>query len=158
MNSEPSLQRRALVTGASGGIGEAFARAFAAEGCNIVFNGLGEPAAIEKLRAEIAKSGVEVVYHPADVGKPDEVEAMIGAALKQFGAIDILINNAVTRHYAPVEAFPVDKWDLALAVNLSAAFHTIRLALPAMKARNWGTSSTWRPYTRPTWSKTASIT
>ncbi len=127
-----------LVTGASGGIGEAFARAFAAEGCNIVFNGLGDPAAIEKLRADIAQSGVEVVYHPADVGKPDEVEAMMGAALKRFGAIDILINNAVTRHYAPVEAFPVDKWDRALAVNLSAAFHTVRLALPAMKARNWG--------------------
>ena len=127
-----------LVTGASGGIGESFARAFAAEGCNIVFNGLGDPAAIEKLRAEIAQSGVEVVYHPADVGKPDEVEAMMASALKRFGAIDILINNAVTRHYAPVEAFPVDKWDRALVVNLSAAFHTIRLALPAMKARNWG--------------------
>ena len=127
-----------LVTGASGGIGEAFARAFAAEGCNIVFNGLGEPATIEKLRADIGRSGVEVVYHPADVGKPDEVEAMMGMALKRFGVVDILINNAVTRHYAPVEAFPVDKWDRALAVNLSAAFHTIRLALPAMKARNWG--------------------
>src|SRR3954470_19017177 len=99
-----------LVTGASGGIGEAFARAFAHEGCNIVFNGLGEPAAIEKLRAEIAKqNNVEVMYHAADVGKPDEVEAMIAAALKQFGVIDIVINNAVTRHYAPVEAFPVDK-------------------------------------------------
>ena len=127
-----------LVTGASGGIGEAFARSFAAEGCNIVFNGLGDPAAIEKLRAYIAKSGVEVVYDPADVGKPAEVERMVGAALKRFSAIDILINNAVTRHYAPVESFPVDKWDRALAVNLSAAFHTIRLALPAMKARNWG--------------------
>ena len=128
-----------LVTGGSGGIGEAFARAFAAEGCNIVFNGLGDAADIEKLRAEIAKkSGVEVVYHPADVGKPAEVEAMIKDALKRFGAIDILINNAVTRHYAPVESFPVDKWDLALAVNLSAAFHTIRLALPEMKKRNWG--------------------
>ena len=127
-----------LVTGASGGIGEAFARAFAHEGCNIVFNGLGDPADIEKLRADIAKSGVEVIYDPADVGKPAEVEKMIGMALKRFGTIDILINNAVTRHYAPVEAFPVDKWDRALAVNLSAAFHTIRLALPAMKTRNWG--------------------
>ncbi len=128
-----------LVTGASGGIGEAFARAFAAEGCNIVFNGLGEPAAIEKLRAEIAKKcDVEVIYDPADVGKPDEVEKMVNAALKRFGAVDIVINNAVTRHYAPVEKFPVDKWDRALAVNLSSAFHTIRLTLPAMKAKNWG--------------------
>ena len=131
--------KTALVTGATGGIGEAFARAFAAEGCNIVFNGLGEPGAIEKLRADIGgRGGIEVMYHPADVGKPAEIEAMIAAALKRFGAIDILVNNAVTRHYAPVEAFPTDKWDRALAVNLSAAFHTIRLALPAMKARNWG--------------------
>lgn len=130
--------KTALVTGATGGIGEAFARAFAAEGCNIVFNGLGNAPDIEKLRAEIGRSGVEVLYHPADAGKPDEVAAMIDVALKRFGAIDILVNNAVTRHYAPVEAFPVDKWDRALAVNLSAAFHTIRLTLPAMKARNWG--------------------
>ena len=130
--------KTALVTGATGGIGEAFARAFAAEGCNIVFNGLGNPGDIEKLRADIAKGGVEAIYHPADVGNPAEVEAMIDVALKRFGAIDVLINNAVTRHYAPVEAFPVAKWDRALAVNLSAAFHTIRLALPAMKARNWG--------------------
>ena len=127
-----------LVTGATGGIGEAFARAFAAEGCNIVFNGLGNPVDVERLRAQIADNGTEVIYHPSDVGKPDEVEGMIGAALKRFGAIDILINNAVTRHYSPVENFPVDKWDRALAVNLSAAFHTVRLALPAMKARNWG--------------------
>ena len=95
-------------------------------------------ADIEKLRKDIAKSGTEVVYDAADVGKPADVEKMINAALKRFGAVDILINNAVTRHYAPVEAFPVDKWDLALAVNLSAAFHTIRLALPEMKKRNWG--------------------
>ena len=132
------IGKTALVTGATGGIGEAFARAFAAEGCNIVFNGLGKESDIEKLRAEIGRSGVEVIYHPADVGNPAEVEAMLSAALKRFGAVDILINNAVTRHYAPVEAFPVDKWDRALAVNLSAAFHTIRLALPAMKTRNWG--------------------
>lgn len=130
--------KTALITGSTGGIGEAFARAFAAEGCNIVLNGFGEAGDIEKLRKDIAKSGTEVVYDAADVGKPADVEKMINAALKRFGAVDILINNAVTRHYAPVEAFPVDKWDLALAVNLSAAFHTIRLALPEMKKRNWG--------------------
>lgn len=130
--------KTALITGSTGGIGEAFARAFAAEGCNIVLNGFGEAADIENLRKDIAKSGTEVVYDAADVGKPADVEKMINAALKRFGAVDILINNAVTRHYAPVEAFPVDKWDLALAVNLSAAFHTIRLALPEMKKRNWG--------------------
>ena len=131
--------RTALVTGATGGIGEAFARAFAAEGCNVVFNGLGDPAAIEALRADIGRGhDVEVIHYPADNANPDHLEVMIAAAIKRFGAIDILVNNAVTRHYAPVEAFPVDKWELALAVNLSAAFHTIRLALPAMKAKNWG--------------------
>ncbi len=131
--------KTALVTGSTGGIGEAFARAFAAEGCNVVLNGLGRPDDIEKVRADIAKQhGVEVIYDPADVGKPEEIETMVSAAHNRFGGIDILINNAVTRHYAPVEQFPVDKWDRALAVNLSAAFHTIRLALPGMKNRNWG--------------------
>jgi 3-hydroxybutyrate dehydrogenase len=131
--------RTALVTGSTGGIGEAFARALAAEGCNVVLNGLGQPDDIERLRADIAQRGaVEVIYDPADVGKPAEIEKMMAAAQSRFGGVDILINNAVTRHYAPVENFPVDKWDRALAVNLSAAFHTIRLALPGMKARNWG--------------------
>ena len=131
--------KTALVTGSTGGIGEAFARAFAAEGCNVVLNGLGRPDDIEKLRAEIARQhGTQVVYDPADVGKPEEIETMMAGARQRFGGVDILINNAVTRHYAPVEEFPVDKWDRALAVNLSAAFHTIRLALPGMKARNWG--------------------
>jgi 3-hydroxybutyrate dehydrogenase len=130
--------RTALVTGATGGIGEAFVQAFAEAGCNVVFNGFGEKAAIEAQRAELEAHGVDVLYHSADVGKPDEIAAMIDAARSRFEAIDILVNNAVTRHFAPVEAFPVEMWDRALAVNLSAAFHTIRLALPAMKKRNWG--------------------
>ena len=130
--------RTALVTGATGGIGEAFARAFAEAGCNVVFNGFGEKAAIDRLRAELEGTGAKALYHPADVGKPGEIAAMIDAAQSRFGAIDIVVNNAVTRHFAPVEEFPVDKWDLALAVNLSAAFHTIRLTLPGMKQRNWG--------------------
>ena len=131
--------KTALVTGSTGGIGEAFARALAAAGCNVVVNGLGQQDDIEKLRADIAREhGVEVVYDAADVGKPEEIEKMMSAAQSRFGGVDILVNNAVTRHYAPVEIFPVDKWDRALAVNLSAAFHTIRLALPGMKARNWG--------------------
>jgi 3-hydroxybutyrate dehydrogenase len=128
----------ALVTGSTGGIGEAFARAFAQAGCNVVINGFGETAAIDRLRAELESRGVGVLYHPADVGKPDEIAAMIEAAQSRFGTIDIVVNNAVTRHFAPVEEFPVDKWDRALAINLSAAFHTIRLTLPAMKKRNWG--------------------
>jgi 3-hydroxybutyrate dehydrogenase len=131
--------RTALVTGSTGGIGEAFARAFAAEGCNVVLNGPGDATAVEALREGIARAhGVPVIHHPADVSKPPEIEAMIGAATRQFGGVDILVNNAVTRHYAPIEDFPVDKWDLALATNLSAAFHTIRLVMPGMKARNWG--------------------
>ena len=135
-----SLQgRTALVTGSTGGIGEAFARAFAAEGCNVVLNGLGDAAAIERLRAGLAQEhGVQVVYEDADLAHADQVERMVHNALARFEAIDILVNNAVTRHYAPVEHFPVEKWNLALAVNLSAAFHTVRLALPRMKARNWG--------------------
>jgi 3-hydroxybutyrate dehydrogenase len=130
--------KTALVTGSTGGIGEAFARAFAESGCNVVINGFGDTAAIERLRGELASHGAGVLYHPADVGKPDEIASMIEAAQSQFAAIDILVNNAVTRHFAPVEEFPVEKWELALAVNLSAAFHTIRLTLPGMKRRNWG--------------------
>ena len=131
--------RTALITGSTGGIGEAFARALAAQGCNVVLNGLGDADAIERLRAGIAQDrGVEVVYHGADLAVPAQIERMIAAVHARFGVVDVLVNNAVTRHYAPVEAFPADKWDLALAVNLSAAFHTIRLALPGMKQRNWG--------------------
>src|SRR5690606_37035962 len=112
--------RTALVTGSTGGIGEAFARAFAAEGCNVILNGLGDPAAIERLRAGLAQEhGVQVVYDDADLAHAEQVERMMRDALARFEAIDILVNNAVTRHYAPVEQFPVEKWNLALAVNLS---------------------------------------
>ena len=130
--------KTALVTGSTGGIGEAFVRAFAEAGANVIVNGFAESAAIEKLTSELKQHGVGVMYHGADVGKPGEIEDMIKAAQAQFGAIDIVVNNAVTRHYAPIEEFPVEKWDRALAVNLSAAFHTIRLTLPGMKKRNWG--------------------
>jgi 3-hydroxybutyrate dehydrogenase len=102
-------------------------------------NGFGDPAEIEKTRAALAqKHGVQVMHHPADVGNPDEIERMIEQAQSRFGRVDILVNNAVTRHWAPVESFPVNNWDRALAVNLSAAFHTIRLVLPRMRERNWG--------------------
>lgn len=131
--------KTALVTGSTGGIGEAFARGLAAQGCNVVLNGFGDADAIERLRSGIAREhGVEVVYEAADLADPSEIERMLAAVQARFGVVDVLINNAVTRHYAPVEAFPVDKWNQALAVNLSAAFHTIRLTLPGMKRRNWG--------------------
>jgi 3-hydroxybutyrate dehydrogenase len=130
--------KTALVTGSTGGIGLAFVTTFAEAGCNVVLNGFGDAQTIDSIRASLEKRGVDVFYHAADVGKPGEVAAMIEAARARFGAIDVLVNNAVTRHYAPIETFPVEQWDRALAVNLSAAFHTIRLALPAMKARGWG--------------------
>ena len=131
--------RTALVTGSTGGIGEAFARAFAANGCNVMMNGFGEPDAIEKLRVAIAKEhGVDIAYHGADVGMPDEIEAMVRQAEQRFGQIDIVVNNAVVRHYHTIEDFPVEKWDRAIAVGLSAAFHAIRLTMRGMKARGWG--------------------
>jgi 3-hydroxybutyrate dehydrogenase len=134
----PIKEKTALVTGSTGGIGLAFITAFAEAGCNVVFNGFGEQKTIAEIRASLEKRGVNALYHSADVGKPDDIAAMIEAGQARFGAIDIVVNNAVTRHYAPVEQFPVDAWDRALAVNLSAAFHTIRLALPSMKTRGWG--------------------
>jgi 3-hydroxybutyrate dehydrogenase len=126
--------KTALVTGSTGGIGEAFAR-----GCNVMMNGLGEPAAIEKLRASIAaEHGVKVAYHGADVGVPSQIEDMVRATEKQLGPVDILVNNAVVRHYHLIEDFPPEEWDRAIAVDLSAAFHTIRLTMRGMKQRGWG--------------------
>jgi 3-hydroxybutyrate dehydrogenase len=131
--------RTALVTGSTGGIGEAFARTFAANGCNVMLNGFGDPAEIETLRASIATDhGVDVAHHSADVGIPVEIEAMVREAERRFGHVDIVVNNAVVRHYDMVEDFPVEKWDRAMAVDLSAAFHTIRLTIRGMKARGWG--------------------
>ena len=131
--------KTALVTGSTSGIGLGIARALAAQGANIVLNGFGEAAEIEKLRAEIASSHkVSVRYDGADLSKHDQIEAMLAKALKEFGAIDVLVNNAGIQHVAPIEEFPVDKWNAILAINLSASFHAIRLALPAMKARKWG--------------------
>jgi 3-hydroxybutyrate dehydrogenase len=131
--------KTALVTGSTGGIGEAFARAFAAEGCNVMMNGFGEAAAIEKLRAAIEdESRVKVAYHGADVGKPAEIEALVRATETQLGPVDILVNNAVVRYYHKIEDFPPEEWDRALAVDLSAAFHTIRLTIAGMKQRGWG--------------------
>jgi 3-hydroxybutyrate dehydrogenase len=131
--------KTALVTGSTSGIGLGIARALAAQGANIVLNGFGEAAEIEKLRAEIASSQkVSVRYDGADLSKQDQIEVMLAKALKEFGAIDVLVNNAGIQHVAPIEEFPVDKWNAILAINLSASFHAIRLALPAMKARKWG--------------------
>ncbi len=130
--------RNALITGSNGGIGYAIAAALADQGCNIMLNGPGSPEEMEQLRSDVASRGVKCIHSPADVGKPAQIERMINEVTVQFGSLDILVNNAVIRHFHPIEEFPVEEWDAALAVNLSAAFHTIRLALPGMKKRNWG--------------------
>jgi 3-hydroxybutyrate dehydrogenase len=131
--------RTALVTGSTSGIGLGIARALAAQGANIILNGFGDPAEIEKLRADIgSRHGVQARYDGADLSQQGQIEAMIAKALKEFGAIDVLVNNAGIQHVAPIEEFPVDKWNAILAINLSASFHAIRLALPAMKAKKWG--------------------
>ena len=131
--------KTALVTGSTSGIGLALATAMAREGANVVLNGFGDPAAIEKTRAGIAaEHRVSVAYSAADMSKPDEIAAMVADAEKQFGAVDVLCNNAGIQHVAPIEEFPIDKWDAIIAINLSAAFHAIRAALPKMKQRGWG--------------------
>jgi 3-hydroxybutyrate dehydrogenase len=129
--------RNALVTGSTSGIGYAIARALAREGANITLNGFGDPAEIDKLRAAIkAEAKVEVAYSAADLAKPTEIAAMVREAEKRFSTLDVLVNNAGIQHVAPVEEFSVDKWDAIIAINLSAAFHAIRAAVPGMKARN----------------------
>jgi 3-hydroxybutyrate dehydrogenase len=131
--------KTALVTGSTSGIGLGIATRLAADGANIVLNGFGDAAQIEALRKDLAaKNGVQVVYDGADMTKPDAIAAMMKKVIEKFGAIDILVNNAGVQHVAPVDEFPVDKWDLIIALNLSSAFHTTRLALPAMKKRRWG--------------------
>ncbi|HLB14847.1 MAG TPA: 3-hydroxybutyrate dehydrogenase [Burkholderiales bacterium] len=129
--------RSALITGSDGGIGFAIAEGLAEEGCNIVLNGPAESAATGGLRERIAARKVRCVYVRADVGNVDEIERMFAAAAA-IGDVDILVNNAVVRHFHPIEEFPVAEWERALAVNVSAVFHTTRLAVPGMRNRNWG--------------------
>jgi 3-hydroxybutyrate dehydrogenase len=131
--------KTALVTGSTSGIGLGIAEALAREGANVVLNGLGDPAETEKLRVRLAQEHrVDVAYDAADMSRADAIEAMMRAAQSRFGAIDILVNNAGIQHVSPVDEFPPAKWDAILAINLSAAFHTTRLALPAMKRKGWG--------------------
>jgi 3-hydroxybutyrate dehydrogenase len=131
--------KTALVTGSTSGIGLGYIRAFAADGANVVLNGFGDAGEIEALRTGLAKEhGVAVRYSPADMTRPDEIAAMVATAEKEFGAVDILVNNAGIQHVAPVEEFPIDKWNQIIAINLSATFHAIRAAVPAMKQKKWG--------------------
>jgi len=127
--------KTALVTGSTSGIGLGIAKCLAAQGANLVLNGFGDAAGPQ---AEVAALGVKVGYHGADMSKPAEIEAMMAYAAAEFGGVDVLVNNAGIQFVANVEDFPVDRWDAIIAINLSSAFHTSRLALSGMRARNWG--------------------
>ena len=131
--------KAAVVTGSTSGIGLGIATALAAQGSAVMLNGFGDAGAIERLRRDLAeRHGVKVGYSAADMTKPAEIRQMIADATRQFGSVDILVNNAGIQHVAPVEDFPDDKWDAIIAINLSAAFHATKAALPGMKQRRWG--------------------
>ncbi len=131
--------RNAVVTGSTSGIGLGVARALAAQGCNVLLNGFGDAAEIEKIRAGLAaESKVKVVYSPADMSKPADIRAMIALAAKELGGVNILVNNAGIQHVAPVPEFPDEKWDQIIAINMSSAFHTAKAAVPLMRAAGWG--------------------
>ena len=131
--------KAAIITGSTSGIGLGIARALAGAGCNVMLNGFGEPSAIERERTQIANEfGVRAAFNPADLAKPTEINQMVEASIREFGQIDIVVNNAGIQHTAPIERFPIDRWDAIIAINLSANFHTIRAALPHMRQRNWG--------------------
>lgn len=127
--------KTALVTGSTSGIGLGIAKSLARAGANIVLNGFGD---VEEPRRQVEGLGVKVVHHGADMSKPSEIEEMMRFAQAQFGKIDVLVNNAGIQHVASIEDFPPDRWDAVIAINLSSAFHATRLALPTMKAANWG--------------------
>ena len=127
--------KTALVTGSTSGIGLGMAKCLARAGANVMLNGFGD---IESAKAEVAGLGTRVAYHGADMSRPRDIEAMIGAATSEFGGVDVLVNNAGIQHVANVEDFPPERWDAIIAINLTSAFHTTRLALPGMKARRWG--------------------
>lgn len=129
----------AIVTGSTSGIGAAMADALAANGANVIINGLGDADAIEKERAGIAeRHGVEVRYHPANMLKSEEISDMVAFAEREFGRLDILMNNAGIQHVAPVDEFPEDKWDAIIAINLTSVFHGAKAALPIMKRQGKG--------------------
>jgi 3-hydroxybutyrate dehydrogenase len=131
--------KTAVITGSTSGIGQGIAEALAKEGAHIVLNGLGDSAKIEAQRADLEKRfGIKAIYHPADMTKPDQIADMIATTIKTFSRIDILVNNAGIQHVAPIEEFPPATWDTIIAINLTASFHSIRAAVPAMKKQGWG--------------------
>lgn len=130
--------KAALVTGSSGGIGLAIAQELAAAGCHVVLHGLEDPGVVTEQLAALRSQGVSALYLQKNLQNPKEIEQLADIALEQFGGIDILVNNAVTRHFSPIEAFPAERWDQALAVNLSAPFHFVKAFLPGMRQAGWG--------------------
>ena len=131
--------KTAIVTGSTSGIGLAYARAFAAEGANVVLNGFGDADAIEAARAELAAiSGGAALYHPADMTDPEQIADLVRFAVAEAGGCDIAVSNAGIQHVAPIEDFPVDRFDAIIAINLSSAWHLMRAAVPHMKAQRWG--------------------
>jgi len=133
------MTKTAIITGSTSGIGLGIAEAYAKAGMNVMLNGFGDAAEIEANRQLLDAIGDgTIAYNGADMTKPDEIEGMVRSAEEQFGAVDIVVNNAGIQHVAPVDEFPIAKWNAIIAINLSSAFHTIRAALPGMKARQWG--------------------
>ncbi len=131
--------KNAIITGSTSGIGLGIGEALAGAGMNIMLNGFGDLAEIEATRADLEqRCGVKVGYHGADMTKPDEIADLMSAAASELGSVDVVVNNAGIQNVAPIEEFPVEKWDAIMAINLSSAFHTTRLALPGMKDRKWG--------------------
>jgi 3-hydroxybutyrate dehydrogenase len=129
----------AVVTGSTSGIGLGIARALGAAGADLMLNGFGDPAAIEKERAGLAaECGIRVAYSPADMSKPEQIAGMVAEAEKTLGAVDIMVSNAGIQHVANIEEFPAERWDAIIAINLSAVFHGMKAVIPGMKRRGWG--------------------
>ncbi|WP_108662368.1 3-hydroxybutyrate dehydrogenase [Acuticoccus kandeliae] len=130
--------KSAVITGSTSGIGLGYAKVLAAEGVNVVINGFGDAAAIEKERLGLEANGIKAIYSAADMTKPSEIADMIALCASEFGGCDILINNAGIQHVSPIADFPDEKWDAIIAINLSSAFHTIKHAVPLMRKAGWG--------------------
>src|SRR6202051_281242 len=136
--ASPLAGKTALVTGSTSGIGLGLPTPPAKAGANLVLNGFGDAAVIQSAIAQIEQHGVRAVHHGADMSKSAEIEAMMAFAIEQFGAVDVLVNNAGIQHVASIDTFPVEKWDAIIAINLTSAFHTMRVALPKMRDNGWG--------------------